>query len=120
MATDRFLFGLFEAAVNPTFVFIMSLWYMGAEQPLQLEVYYWTNGIATMFGGLVGYAMGHIGTGLPRWIYVLLMFGPLSFVQGILSLLFLSDLPSTARFLTRRERAIAIERVSRNRQGVKN
>ncbi|RYP75934.1 hypothetical protein DL769_003737 [Monosporascus sp. CRB-8-3] len=56
-----------------------------------------------MFGGLVGYAAGHIGTGLPRWI-----------------LLFLSDLPSTVRFRTPRERAIAIERGSRNRQDVKN
>ncbi|RYP37307.1 hypothetical protein DL768_010883 [Monosporascus sp. mg162] len=44
----------------------------------------------------------------------------LRFVQDILSLFFLSDLPSTARFLTRTEHAIAVERVSRNRQSVKD
>lgn len=120
MATNRFLLGVFEATVNPGFVLIMSLWYTSAEQPLRLEAYYCTNGIATMFGGLIGYAVGNIRTGLPRWMYVFIIFGALSIVQGVISLLFLPDLPSTARFLTPRERAIAIERVSRNRQGVKN
>ncbi|RYP90901.1 hypothetical protein DL770_002978 [Monosporascus sp. CRB-9-2] len=38
------------------------------EQLLRLEAYYWTSGIAAMFGGLVGYAVRHIGTGLPRWM----------------------------------------------------
>ncbi|KAK7750344.1 hypothetical protein SLS62_007752 [Diatrype stigma] len=120
MATNRFLLGVFEATVNPGFVLIMSLWYTSPEQPLRLEAYYCTNGIATMFGGLIGYAVGNIRTGLPRWMYVFIIFGALSIVQGVISLLFLPDLPSTARFLTPRERAIATERVSRNRQGVKN
>ncbi len=120
MATNRFLLGFFEAAINPGFVLIMSLWYTTTEQPLRLEAYYCTNGIATMFGGLVGYAVGNIRTGLSRWMYVFIIFGALSFIQGIISLLYLPDLPSTASFLTTKERAIAIERVSRNRQGVKN
>ena len=98
----------------------MSLWYTASEQPLRLEAYYCTNGIATMFGGLVGYAVGNITTGLPRWMYVFLIFGAISFVQGIISLVWLPDLPSTARFLNPPERAIAIERVSHNKQGVKN
>lgn len=120
MATNRFLLGFFEAAINPGFVLIMSLWYTASEQPLRLEAYYCTNGIATMFGGLVGYGVGNITTGLPRWMYVFIIFGAISLVQGIVSLLYLPDLPSTASFLTLRERTIAIERVSRNRQGVKN
>ncbi|EPE02847.1 allantoate permease [Ophiostoma piceae UAMH 11346] len=56
IATNRFFLGLTEATVNPAFVFIMSIWYTTAEQPLRLEAYYCTNGIATMFGGLIGYA----------------------------------------------------------------
>ncbi|RYP22167.1 hypothetical protein DL765_001815 [Monosporascus sp. GIB2] len=96
-ATNRFLLGLFEAAVNPT-----------------------ANGIATTPGAPVDYAVGHSGTGLPWWMYVFLIFEALSFVQGIASLLFPSDLPSTTRSLTPIECAIAIERVSSNRQGAKN
>lgn len=114
------------------------------EQPLRLESYYCTNGIATMFGSLIGYAVGHITTGLPRWMYIFLIFGAFSIAAGILALLFLPDQPSTAKFLTERERtsyrwvepfpcmrdlltfppvylgAVAVERVAENRQGVKN
>ena len=73
-----------------------------------------------MFGGLIGYAVGHITTGLARWKYVFLIFGAASFAWGLVSLYFLPDVPATARFLNERERAIAVNRVAKNRQGVKN
>jgi hypothetical protein len=53
IAINRFLLGLVEAIINPGFVLIMSIWYTTNEQPLRLESYYCTNGIATMFGGYV-------------------------------------------------------------------
>lgn len=53
IAANRFLLGFVEAIVNPGFILIMSMWYTSAEQPLRLEAYYCTNGIATMFGGSV-------------------------------------------------------------------
>ncbi|PKY00147.1 MFS general substrate transporter [Aspergillus campestris IBT 28561] len=120
IAANRFLLGFIEAAVNPGFVLMMSMWYTTREQPLRLEAWYCTNGIATMFGGLIGYAVGHITTGLPRWMYVFFIFGAFSITTGIVALLLLPDLPSTAKFLTERERAIAVDRVAVNRQGVKN
>ena len=98
----------------------MSIWYTSAEQPLRLEIYYCTNGIATMFGGLIGYAVGHITTGLQKWQYIFIIFGSISIAWGIVSLIVLPDLPSTAKFLTEHERIIAVNRVSKNRQGVKN
>lgn len=73
-----------------------------------------------MFGGLIGYAVGHITTGLAKWMYVFLIFGSISIVWGVVSLILLPDLPSTAKLLTERERLIAVSRVASNRQGVKN
>ena len=74
-----------------------------------------------MFGSLIGYLTGRIQNGaLQQWMYVFLIFGAISLGVGILSLLVLPDLPSTARFLTEREKVVAIARVSRNKQGVKN
>lgn len=67
LAVNRFLLGAFESAVNPGFVLLMSIWYTTNEQPLRLEAYYSTIGIATMFSGLIGYAVGHIKTGLQKW-----------------------------------------------------
>jgi hypothetical protein len=106
--------------VNPGFVLILSMWYTSAEQPLRLGSFYCTNGLATMTGGLIGYAVGHITTGLPKWMYVFIIFGSCSIAWGVVSLLVLPDLPSTAKFLTPRDRMIAVERVAENRQGVKN
>ncbi|OQE44584.1 hypothetical protein PENCOP_c002G08615 [Penicillium coprophilum] len=120
IAINRFLLGMVEAVVTPGFVLMTGMWYTSEEQPLRLEAWYCTNGIATMFGGLIGYAVGHITTGLPRWMYVFLIFGAFSVAVGAIALVFLPDLPSTARFLSERERAIAVERVAINRQGVKS
>lgn len=119
MAVNRFLLGALEATVNPGFVLIMSMWYTSAEQPLRLEAYYCTNSVATMFGGLIGYAVGHITAGLARWKYVFIIFGACSIAWGIVSLIALPDLPSTAKFLNGRERAVVVHRVARNQQGVK-
>ncbi|KAK8151165.1 major facilitator superfamily domain-containing protein [Phyllosticta citrichinensis] len=121
IAVNRFMLGLVEAAINPGFVLVMGLWYTSAEQPLRLEAYYCTNGLATMVGGLIGYAVGHINSGtLARWQYVFIIFGAVSIFWAAISFLLLPDLPSTAKFLTERERAIAVDRVASNRQGVKN
>ncbi|GIZ47362.1 hypothetical protein CKM354_001045500 [Cercospora kikuchii] len=120
IATNRFLLGLIEGPVNPGLVIMIGMWYVSAEQPLRLEAYYCTNGIATMFGGLIGYAVGHINGSLDRWMYIFLIFGSWSFAAGILALVVLPDMPSQAKFLTPRERYVAVERVAKNRQGVKN
>jgi MFS family permease len=72
------------------------------------------------YDSLIGYAVGHISTGLPRWMYVFLIFGAFSVVTGIFALWLLPDLPSTAKFLSERERAIAVDRVAINQQGVKS
>jgi hypothetical protein len=70
--------------------------------------------------GLIGYAVGNITTGLPRWMYVFLIFGACSISMGVTALILLPDLPSTAKFLTPPERIVAVDRVAANRQGIKN
>lgn len=66
------------------------------------------------------YRQGHITTGLEQWQYVFLIFGAVSIAWAIVFLVFMPDLPSTAKFLTPEERVIAVERVAVSRQGVKN
>jgi hypothetical protein len=53
-------------------------------------------------------------------MYVFLIFGTLSITMGIVALIFLPDLPATAKFLSDPEKVIAAKRVSANRQGIKN
>ena len=51
IAANRLVLGMLESSANPGFVLMMGMWYTAKEQPLRLEAYYCTNGIATMFGG---------------------------------------------------------------------
>ncbi|KAH7403005.1 major facilitator superfamily domain-containing protein [Cadophora sp. MPI-SDFR-AT-0126] len=120
LATNRFLLGAFESAINPGFVLLMSMWYTVGEQPLRLESYYSTIGVATMFSGLIGYGVGHINTGLAKWQYIFLIFGAITTAWGLIMLYLLPDSPSTTRFFTPYERGIAVERVVTNKQGIKN
>ncbi|KAH8678476.1 major facilitator superfamily domain-containing protein [Xylariales sp. PMI_506] len=120
IAVNRFILGMAESVINPGFVLIISMFYKQSEQPLRLLTYYSFNGWAGIIGGLLGYAMGHITSGLAQWMYVFLVFGSLSIVWGVIFILFMPDLPSSARFLNERERIVAVERVAANRQGVKN
>ena len=78
------------------------------------------NGWAGTIGGLLGYAVGHITSGLPQWMYVFLIFGAISTAWGVVFILFMPDLPSTAWFLNEEERIVAVERVAANKQGIKN
>lgn len=98
IAASRFLLGFVEAVVNLGFVLMMSIWFKAEEQRLRLESYYCTNGIATMFGGLIGYATGHMTTGLPRWMCIFIIFGTCPITMGIMALVCLSDLPSPWSF----------------------
>ncbi|KAI1197393.1 MFS general substrate transporter [Nemania serpens] len=120
IAASRFLLGVFESVVNPGFVLCLSMWYRANEQPLRMVTYYCMNGVAGIVGGLLGYAIGHITTGLPQWQYVFLIFGSISLAFGVVFLGFMPDLPTTARFLNPHQRIVAVERVARNRQGIKN
>ncbi|KAI0017554.1 MFS general substrate transporter [Xylariomycetidae sp. FL0641] len=120
IAANRFLLGCFEAVVNPGFVLVLSMWYRHGEQPMRMVTYYCMNGVAGIFGGLLGYAIGHITSGLQPWMYIFLIFGSISLCWGVVFLIFMPDLPTTARFLDERQRIVAVERVATNRQGVKN
>ncbi|GAW25924.1 putative MFS general substrate transporter [Rosellinia necatrix] len=121
IAANRFLLGVSESAVNPGFVLCLSMWYRAGEQPLRMAGYYSMNGVAGIAGGLVGYAVGHITTGpLPPWQYVFLVFGSATLAWGAAFLARMPDLPTAAPFLTPRQSAVAVARVARNRQGVKN
>ncbi|KAI0480887.1 MFS general substrate transporter [Xylariaceae sp. FL0804] len=120
IAANRFLLGAFEAVVNPGFVLVLGMWWRADEQPLRMTAYYCMNGWAGVFGGLLGYAIGHIRGGLASWQYVFIIFGAVSLAWSAVFLALMPDLPATARFLGTHERAVAVDRVAANRAGVKN
>lgn len=77
-------------------------------------------GVAAIVGGLLGYGVGHIETAVKKWQFVFLICGGFTVLWSVVVFLWLPDTPLNAKFLSDRERAVAIERVRQNRTGIKS
>ncbi|KAJ0420474.1 major facilitator superfamily domain-containing protein [Aspergillus carlsbadensis] len=120
MLVLRFILGMAEACVSPCMMNFTSMFYKRSEQPLRMAVWLSANGTATMVGALLGFGLGHVhNTSLKSWQLIFLVIGLLNFVTGVLFLWVMPDSPSSAKFLTHRQRIIAVQRVSENMIGVK-
>lgn len=96
------------------------MFYKRSEQPLRMAIWLSANGMATIVGALLGFGLGHTHDGaLPSWKLIFLTIGLLNFVSGVVFLWLMPDSPSSARFLTHRQRLVAVRRVAENMIGVK-
>jgi len=120
----RFFLGVFEASVSPGFALFTSQWYKVGEQGARTGIWFSFNGFAQIFGGLVAYGIGKADAAgqlsIPGWKIVFLLTGLLTFTVGVICWFLMPDSPLTAWFLTPRERAMAIQRIRGNNQGVGN
>ncbi|OJJ52430.1 hypothetical protein ASPSYDRAFT_164820 [Aspergillus sydowii CBS 593.65] len=119
LATARFFLGVAEAAVVPGFSLITGIFYKKEEQPIRQAGWYFGNTIAALVGSLITYGIGHItSTALPEWQLMFLILGAVTAGFGLVLIPILPDSPATAIFLTKTERAIAIQRTLENKTGV--
>jgi len=116
--------GVFEASVSPGFALFTSQWYKTNEQGTRTGIWFSFNGFAQIFGGLVAYGLSKgdaAGTlSMAGWKVVFLLTGLLTIAFGFVLLVFMPDSPLNARFLSPAEKAMAIERIRGNNQGVGN
>ncbi|KAG9235199.1 MFS allantoate transporter-like protein [Amylocarpus encephaloides] len=120
----RFFLGVFEAAVTPGFALFTSQWYTRNEQGTRTGIWFSFNGFAQIFGGVVAYGISigvktH-GAAIASWQIVFLSIGLLTTAVGCIFLYFMPDNQLNARFLTPKERLMAVERIRKNQQGVGN
>jgi len=73
-----------------------------------------------MIGPLTSYGFGSIGGSLPGWKNIYLWAGFLTFAWSFVVFWALPDDPERARFLSQRERFVALERVRDNNNGLVN
>ena len=96
----------------------MSSWYTRKEQVLRTALIYST--LSSLTNGLLSYAssfaVGQLG--VKAWQLLFLLVGSITFSWGLLLGLFLPDSPVNARWLTDRQRVIAVLRLRDNRTGV--
>ncbi|GAB1203098.1 hypothetical protein APSETT445_001724 [Aspergillus pseudonomiae] len=120
LAVLRVISGAAEACSDPAFMLITSMWYTRRQQPIRIGLWYTANGFGIALGGLLGYGIGHIKGALSSWKYEFLIIGALCSIWGIVIVIFLPDSPVTTRYLSPREKRLAVERLRENQTGVEN
>ncbi|KAI1382046.1 major facilitator superfamily transporter allantoate [Hypoxylon crocopeplum] len=118
----RAILGVFESVINPTLMLMTAQWYKRSEQPERVGWWFLGNALGQVLGGIIGYGVGHINGGLDvgNWIWYFIIFGAFTILYGFFLYFYIPDSPMTARWLSDRDRALALARVRLNRTGVMN
>ena len=113
----RVLLGVLEAPIVPGNFLILGMWYTRREQPIRTGLMY--TGLSVLFTGPIGYAIGFIA-GDEKWRWFFWITGAMTFVWAIAVGVFLPDNPVKAKFITERQKAIAIDRMRADQTGIEN
>ncbi|QRW25820.1 P-loop containing nucleoside triphosphate hydrolase protein [Rhizoctonia solani] len=116
----RYLLGTFEAAVQPSFLLMTSMWYRRAEQGEYVSYWYAMNGLQ-MVGGLMSYGVSHINNpNIKSWQVLFMMLGIVTVLWGIFIWLYLPDSPMRAKCYNDEDKTLMVERVRANQTGLQN
>lgn len=114
-----FLLGALEATVTPAFIILTSAWYKNSEQAKRVGFWLSCNGLALLVVGPIAYGLsGVTDSRIATWKVLYLVFGIPTVPTGIVCWFYMPDNQINARFLNRREKLIAIERIRVNFQGI--
>ena len=101
-----------------------SQWYTKREQGTRTGIWFSFNGWGQIFGGLIAYAIARgsdiHGSAISPWKTIFLVNGLLTAAIGVIFLFVMPDNQLNARWLSKRDRRLAIERVRINQQGIGN
>jgi ACS family tartrate transporter-like MFS transporter len=114
----RFLLGIAEAGFFPGIVYYLSLWFPVAQRARALSRFIMAVPLSAAVGNpLAGWLMGFDGSfGLRGWRWVFLIEGIPSVLLGVITLVFLTDYPDRARWLSDEQRAWLGERLRRDEE----
>jgi hypothetical protein len=118
----RFIMGVFEAAVTPGLTLMTGFWYTRREIPLRQCIWYSSLGWAGIVGSYISFGISKMSpdTKPERWEILFFILGGVTCLWAFVLFFLLPDSPSSAFFLSKHERLIAVKRVSANETGIKN
>lgn len=117
LSVCRFLLGLFESALFPGAMYLISCWYPRRSMAMRMVFFYKIASTVSSFSNPLGYLMTLADgkAGLRGWQWVFVFFGLLTMAVGILGYVFVTDFPDKASFLTPDEAHIIKTRIERDR-----
>ncbi|GAB7329172.1 hypothetical protein MBLNU13_g00993t1 [Cladosporium sp. NU13] len=117
----RFLLGMFESCVQPTFIILTSMWYTREEQALLTALWYCMTGVQLMVGGLLAYGISHYTDGIIYpWQLLFMILGLATVVWAGVIGFYLPDSPMSAKCFSEDDKRLLIERVRHNETGIQN
>jgi MFS family permease len=105
----RFLLGVFEAGFYPGVILFLTYWYPSERRAKVFGLFMSASALAGVIGGpLAGAIMAgmHGVNGWSGWQWVFLLEGIPSILAGLVTLIYLTDRPSKAGWLTPEQRAL--------------
>ncbi|OHE94166.1 major facilitator superfamily transporter [Colletotrichum orchidophilum] len=117
----RFMLGSFEAMIAPSCLAVTTTWWRRSEQTLVTSSWNAMNGVTFIVGSLFTYGLGHINSDkLYKYQIIFLFCGLLTVTYSFIVLIFMPDSPMSAKYLTEREKVIAVERLRANQMGIQS
>jgi MFS family permease len=117
----RFVLGSFEAMIAPACVATTTMWWRRSEQTMRTAYWNAMNGVTYIVGSLFTYGLGHISSdSMYKYQVIFLFCGLLTVAYAIVVLILMPDSPMKAKYLSERERIIAVERLRANQMGIQS
>ncbi|KAF9647256.1 MFS general substrate transporter [Thelephora ganbajun] len=118
----RFFLGVAESGFFPGVVFYLSMWYKRNEQHYRIAMFVSSATLAGAFGGFLAFALAKMKGlgGLGGWRWIFIIEGLMTVVMSIAAYFFVYNYPTTAKFLTPREREYVIARLKGDSDATRN
>ncbi|RMZ08696.1 hypothetical protein D0864_01683 [Hortaea werneckii] len=116
----RFMLGFVEAAFYPGAIFLFSSWYKRSELGVRCAFLYSGSQVGSAFSGLIAAGITNSldgARGLRAWRWIFIIEGSITVVIALLALLILPDFPTTTKWLSGEERAVAELRLRQDAAG---
>ncbi|OWW21264.1 MFS transporter [Noviherbaspirillum denitrificans] len=113
----RFLLGVFEAGFYPGIILYLTYWYPSERRSRAFGLFMSASAIAGIIGGpLAGIIMTSLNDfhGMRGWQWLFLIEGIPSVLAGLVTLAYLTDKPSQAKWLSEDERAFVQRELQRD------
>ncbi|KAM0746522.1 MFS general substrate transporter [Meredithblackwellia eburnea MCA 4105] len=117
---QRFFLGVFESGVTPCFMILTASFYKKPEQASRTGLWYAACGLGSVIGMpcLYGVLKIHSSDMNHLWKRFYYLWGAVTIVFSGLFYLFVPSSPTNARFLSERERFVAVQRLRENQSEV--
>jgi MFS family permease len=109
----RFIIGILEAGLIPGSIFLLSAYYPRYELQWRVSMLHVGNATSNAFGGLLAYGVASINSsnGWNGWRWIFIIEGLITVAVTVLCYPFMSNWPTSTKWLKEHERAVLKERI---------